>query len=42
MDLTAYDRVQIARDANRPKIYDFIEMLFDDFIELLHSQLQRI
>lgn len=39
MDLTAYDRVQIARDANRPKIYDFIEMLFDDFIELKGDRL---
>lgn len=31
--MQAYDRVQIARDAKRPKIDDFIEALFDDFIE---------
>lgn len=32
--LTAYERVIIARDANRPKITDYIDILFEDFIEL--------
>lgn len=31
---SAYERVHIARDVHRPKINDYIDMLFDDFIEL--------
>lgn len=32
--LSAWDRVQIARNTKRPKAIDYINMLFDDFIEL--------
>ncbi len=32
--LTAWDRVCIARDSKRPKAMDYINHLFDDFIEL--------
>ncbi|MBQ2626598.1 MAG: acetyl-CoA carboxylase carboxyltransferase subunit alpha [Eubacterium sp.] len=32
--LPAYTHVMIARDRNRPKIMDFINELFDDFLEL--------
>ena len=31
---TAYDSVCLARDKNRPGVYDYIERLFRDFIEL--------
>ncbi len=31
---TAWEKVQIARKTLRPKASDYIEMLFDDFIEL--------
>lgn len=36
---SAYERVRIARDTNRPKINDYIDMLFDDFIELKGDRL---
>lgn len=29
-----YDRLQLARDAARPKVQDYIKALFDDFVEL--------
>lgn len=32
--LTAWDRVELARKANRPKALDYINLIFDDFIEL--------
>ena len=32
--LSAYDHVYLARKANRPNIYQYIDSLFDDFIEL--------
>lgn len=34
ISLSAYDRVKIARDAGRPKIDDYINALFDGFVEL--------
>ncbi len=37
--LTPYDRVQIARKKNRPTITDYIDVLFDDFIELKGDRL---
>ena len=37
--LTPYDRVQIARKKNRPTVNDYIEALFDDFIELKGDRL---
>ena len=37
--LTPYDRVQIARKKNRPTVTDYIEALFDDFIELKGDRL---
>lgn len=39
--LTPYDRVLIARKPDRPGIYDYIEELFDDFIELHGDRLYR-
>lgn len=32
--LTAWDRVELARKADRPKALDYINTIFDDFIEL--------
>lgn len=32
--LTAWDRVQLARQLERPKALDYIEQIFDDFMEL--------
>lgn len=32
--ITAWDRVQLARELDRPKAIDYINSLFDDFIEL--------
>src|SRR5215813_8750858 len=32
--LTAFERVQLARHANRPYTLDLIERLFEDFVEL--------
>lgn len=37
--ITPYDRVQIARKKNRPTITDYINALFDDFIELKGDRL---
>lgn len=37
--LTPYERVQIARKKNRPTITDYIDGLFDDFIELKGDRL---
>lgn len=37
--LTPYDRVQIARKKNRPTVTDYIDALFDDFIELKGDRL---
>ncbi len=37
--LTPYDRVQIARMKNRPTVSDYIEALFDDFMELKGDRL---
>lgn len=37
--LSAYERVKLARDNNRPKIDDYIDILFDDFIELKGDRL---
>lgn len=39
--LTAYERVKIARDSNRPKTIDFINELFDGFIELKGDRLGK-
>lgn len=36
---SAYQKVQMARDINRPKINDYIDMLFEDFIELKGDRL---
>ena len=32
--LTAFERVRLARHANRPYTLDLIERLFEDFVEL--------
>ncbi len=34
MEVTAWERVEIARKLNRPKALDYINEIFDDFIEL--------
>ena len=39
--MTPYERVQIARSKDRPIITDYIEHLFDDFIELKGDRLFR-
>lgn len=39
--LSAYERVQLARDYNRPKTDDYIDILFDDFIELKGDRLGK-
>lgn len=39
--LKAYDRVQIARSKDRPSIMNYIDRLFDDFIELKGDRLYR-
>lgn len=41
LTLTAYDRVKKARDKERPSILDYIEHLFDNFIELKGDRLYR-
>ncbi len=33
-DISAYDRVYLARKADRPNVYEYIDNLFDEFIEL--------
>ena len=32
--ITAWDRVKIAREADRPTALDYIENIFDEFVEL--------
>ncbi len=38
---SAYERVLLARDKSRPKISDYIEALFEDFIELSGDRLGK-
>ena len=38
--LTAYERVVLARSTNRPNINDYIDNIFDDFIELKGDRLR--
>lgn len=33
-ELTAWDRIQLARHPNRPRMLDYVPRLFDDFVEL--------
>ncbi|MGN0362811.1 MAG: acetyl-CoA carboxylase carboxyltransferase subunit alpha [Bilifractor sp.] len=40
-ELSAYDRVRVVRDRNRPKITDYIEGIFDDFMELSGDRLGK-
>lgn len=40
-NMSAYDRVYLARHPNRPCIKDYIQALFDDFIELHGDRLYR-
>jgi len=40
-EITAYDRVLTARHKDRPKIADYIDALFDDFIELSGDRLGK-
>ena len=39
--ITAWDRVTMARDLNRPTALDYIENIFDDFIELHGDRLSK-
>ena len=39
--ISAYDRVYLARKAYRPNVYEYIENLFDDFIELHGDRLYK-
>ena len=39
--LTPYERLEIARDIKRPKMTDYIDALFDDFIELSGDRLGK-
>ncbi len=39
--LTSYERVVLARDINRPNIKEYIESLFEDFIEMHGDRLFR-
>lgn len=40
-ELTAFDRVKLARDKNRPLITDYIKALFHDFVELKGDRLGK-
>lgn len=40
-EITPYERLQIARSQDRPTIMDYIDELFDDFIELHGDRLYR-
>ena len=40
-NISAYDRVYLARKADRPNVYEYIENLFDDFIELHGDRLYK-
>lgn len=39
--LTAWDRVLLAREADRPKALDYIENIFENFIEFHGDRLYR-
>ncbi len=39
--LTAYERVQLSRDKSRPKIVDYIDAIFDNFMELRGDRIGR-
>ncbi|MGN0304700.1 MAG: acetyl-CoA carboxylase carboxyl transferase subunit alpha [Lachnospiraceae bacterium] len=39
--LSAYDRVCLAREKDRPKITDYIDFLFDDFLEMQGDRLGK-
>ena len=40
-NISAYDRLYLARKAERPNVYEYIENLFDDFIELHGDRLYK-
>lgn len=40
-NITAWDRVLLAREVNRPKALDYIENIFEDFIEFHGDRLYR-
>lgn len=40
-DISAYDRVYLARKSDRPNVYEYIDNLFDDFIELHGDRLYK-
>lgn len=40
-NITPYERVQIARSSDRPSITDYIDELFDDFLEMKGDRLFR-
>ena len=40
-ELSSYEKVQKAREKDRPGVMDYIEVLFDDFIELHGDRLYR-
>ena len=40
-DISAYDRVYLARKADRPNVREYIDNLFDDFIELHGDRLYK-
>ena len=40
-NISAYDRVYLARKADRPNVYEYIDNLFDDFIELHGDRLYK-
>lgn len=39
--LTPYERLEIARDIKRPKVTDYVDALFDEFIELSGDRLGK-
>lgn len=39
--ITAYEKVQIARDTKRPKINDYIDILFDNFMTLTGDHVNK-
>lgn len=39
--LTPYERLEIARDMKRPKVTDYVDALFDEFIELSGDRLGK-
>ena len=40
-NITAWDRVMLARKMNRPRALDYINELFDDFMELLDQKIHE-